>query len=105
MVLSDKLNSKAKHYFDAELYKQRDIVESFFQRIKNYRHIATRYDRLATCFENFFPEANNATIPVDAQSSKLFLQQNHEQRRKSYFNAESASAAFHYVSWTQRRYY
>ena len=25
----------------------------FFQRIKNYRHIATRYDKLAICFENF----------------------------------------------------
>ncbi|MBR6888126.1 MAG: transposase [Selenomonadaceae bacterium] len=29
------------------------IVERFFQRIKNYRHVATRYDKLATCFENF----------------------------------------------------
>ncbi|MBQ6297904.1 MAG: transposase [Selenomonadaceae bacterium] len=30
-----------------------NIVERFFQRIKIYRHIATRYDKLALCFENF----------------------------------------------------
>ena len=52
--IPDKVNSKVKHAFDAQLYKQRNIVERFFQRIKNYRRIATRYDRLATCFENFF---------------------------------------------------
>ncbi|MBR4641204.1 MAG: transposase, partial [Selenomonadaceae bacterium] len=30
-----------------------NLVERFFQRIKNYRHISTRYDKLAFCFENF----------------------------------------------------
>ncbi|MBQ3443209.1 MAG: transposase, partial [Selenomonadaceae bacterium] len=30
-----------------------NIVERFFQRIKNYRHVATRFDKLALCFENF----------------------------------------------------
>ncbi|MBR4642020.1 MAG: transposase, partial [Selenomonadaceae bacterium] len=30
-----------------------NIVERFFQRIKNYRHISTRYDKLAFCFEKF----------------------------------------------------
>ena len=44
---------KIKHNFDSELYKQRNIVERFFQRIKNYRHVATRYDKLAECFLNF----------------------------------------------------
>ena len=27
--------------------------ERFFQRIKNFRHIATRYDKLSVCFQNF----------------------------------------------------
>ena len=52
--IPDKSNFRIKHDFDSELYKQRNIVERFFQRIKNYRHIATRYDKLALCFENFF---------------------------------------------------
>ena len=51
--IPDKTNFRIKHDFDSELYKQRNIVERFFQRIKNYRHVATRYDKLAVCFENF----------------------------------------------------
>ena len=51
--IPDKANFKIKHAFDSELYKQRNIVERFFQRIKNYRHISTRFDKLALCFENF----------------------------------------------------
>ena len=51
--IPDKANFKIKHDFDSELYKQRNIVERFFQRIKNYRHVATRYDKLAECFLNF----------------------------------------------------
>ena len=51
--IPDKANFKIKHAFDSQLYKQRNIVERFFQRIKNYRHIATRYDKLAVCFLNF----------------------------------------------------
>ena len=53
VCIPDKVNFKVKHTFDAELYKQRNLVERFFQRIKNYRHIATRYDKLAFCFRNF----------------------------------------------------
>ena len=53
VCIPDKVNFRIKHDFDSELYKQRNIVERFFQRIKNYRHVATRYDKLAVCFENF----------------------------------------------------
>ena len=53
VCIPDKANFRIKHDFDAELYKGRNIVERFFQRIKNYRHIATRYDKLAVCFLNF----------------------------------------------------
>ena len=51
--IPDKANFKIKHDFDAELYKQRNLVERFFQRIKNFRHIAFRFDKLANCFLNF----------------------------------------------------
>lgn len=53
VCIPDKSNFKIQHYFDKELYKKRSIVERFFQRIKNFRHIATRYDKLAECFLNF----------------------------------------------------
>lgn len=53
VCIPDKSNFKVKHDFDKELYKQRNIIERFFQRIKNYRHIAFRFDKLAVCFLNF----------------------------------------------------
>ena len=33
--------------FDPILYKDRNAVERFFSKIKHFRHIATRYDKLA----------------------------------------------------------
>ena len=53
VCIPDKINFKVKHEFDAELYKQRNLVERFFQRIKNFRHIAFRFDKLADCFLSF----------------------------------------------------
>ena len=53
VCIPDKSNFKVKHDFDAELYKQRNTVERFFQRIKNFRHVAFRFDKLSVCFLNF----------------------------------------------------
>ena len=53
VCILDKSTFKTKHNFDSELYKQRNKVERFFLRIKNFRHIATRFDKLALCFKNF----------------------------------------------------
>ena len=53
VCIPDKANSRTLHEFDRELYKARNVVERFFLRIKNYRHIATRYDKLTICFLNF----------------------------------------------------
>ena len=51
--IPDKSNSGVIHDFDKELYKTRNITERFFNRIKNFRHIATRCDKLSVCFLNF----------------------------------------------------
>ena len=51
--IPDKINSKIKHSFDKEVYKQRNIIERFFNKVKNNRHIAMRFDKLAICFWNF----------------------------------------------------
>ena len=53
VCIPDKSTFKTKYPFDADLYKQRNKVERFFQRIKNFRHIATRFDKLTVCFKNF----------------------------------------------------
>ncbi len=39
--------------FDRELYKERNMIERFFSKIKNFRRIATRYDKLARNYLGF----------------------------------------------------
>ena len=41
---------KIQRRYDRTLYKLRHRVENFFQRLKRFRRIATRYDKLATTF-------------------------------------------------------
>ena len=45
-----KKNRKAFIPYDAILYKQRHKVENMFAKIKDWRRIATRYDRCAHTF-------------------------------------------------------
>ena len=35
---------------DFALYRERNLIERFFNKIKHFRAIATRYDKLATNF-------------------------------------------------------
>ena len=41
--------SKKLHY-DKELYRERNRVERFFNKLKHFRRIATRYDKLRSTF-------------------------------------------------------
>ena len=45
-----KKNRKQPQEYDQELYKARHLVENFFVKLKQYRAIATRYDKRATNF-------------------------------------------------------
>src|SRR4051812_13440031 len=42
-----KTNRKDPICFSPYLYKTRNLIERFFNKIKHYRRIATRYDKLA----------------------------------------------------------
>ncbi len=42
--IPDKSNSKEKHCFSNTLYKERNLVEQFFNRIKHFRRVATRFE-------------------------------------------------------------
>jgi transposase len=50
-VIPGKANRKKKIHHDKEAYKGRNVVERCFCRLKDFRRIATRYDKLA---QNFF---------------------------------------------------
>ena len=39
--------------FDPHLYKERNLIERFFSKIKHFRRIATRYDKLARNYASF----------------------------------------------------
>ena len=43
-------NRKRKIEYDVDLYKQRHKVENMFGKLKDWRRIATRYDRCAHTF-------------------------------------------------------
>ena len=49
-VIPPKANRKVKRDCDFALYRERNLVERFFNKIKHYRAIATRYDKLARNF-------------------------------------------------------
>ena len=50
-VIPSKKNRKVPRDFDKVLYKERNAVERFFQKLKNFRRIATRYERLARNYQ------------------------------------------------------
>ena len=52
-VIPPRSNRLAPRDFDRHLYKDRNLVERFFARLKHFRRIATRYDKLATSFLSF----------------------------------------------------
>jgi len=49
-VIPNKSNRKRRFPFDAERYKWRNLIERTNCRIKDFRAIATRYDKLARNF-------------------------------------------------------
>jgi transposase len=49
-VIPNKSNRKRPFRFSRKFYKQRHRIENAFGRLKDFRRIATRYDRLARNF-------------------------------------------------------
>jgi transposase len=49
-VIPNNPTRKRFHPFDAEAYKRRNIIERALCRLKDWRRIATRYDKLAINF-------------------------------------------------------
>jgi transposase len=49
-VIPPKRNRTRPRDYDRDLYKARHLIENFFAKLKQYRGIATRYDKRATNF-------------------------------------------------------
>ena len=52
-VVPPKRNQKNPWDYDKQLYKQRNQVERLFRRLKRFRRIFTRYDKLDVIFLAF----------------------------------------------------
>ena len=53
VVIPPKRNRTVKRSYDADLYKERNIIERFFIKLKQFRRVATRYDKLLANFMGF----------------------------------------------------
>lgn len=49
-VIPCKCNRKVPRPYDKDLYKARHLIENFFCKLKQFRAIATRYDKTACNF-------------------------------------------------------
>ena len=49
-VIPPKGNRKQRRDYDRHLYKARHLIENFFAKLKQFRAIATRYDKLAIIY-------------------------------------------------------
>lgn len=52
-VIPSRSNKKQQRYYDAHLYRERHLVEFFFSKLKHFRRIFTRYDKLASRYLSF----------------------------------------------------
>ena len=52
-VIPSRKWNKIQRIVDKSLYKQRNLIERFYSKIKHFRRIATRYDKLASTFLAF----------------------------------------------------
>jgi transposase len=65
-----KTNTADKWEYDKELYKKRNEIERFFRRIKAFRAVFTRYDKLDTIFSASVFFASYITFPLREHALK-----------------------------------
>lgn len=63
IVIPPKKNRKESRTYDKELYKARHLIENFFCKLKQYRAIATRYDKTT----------HNFLAAIDPAASVIWL--------------------------------
>jgi len=63
--IPNRANRKRKYRWTKALYRERNRVERFFNKLKNFRRIGTRYDKLGA---NFFAFIQLASIRIFLRS-------------------------------------
>jgi transposase len=57
-VIPPRSNRKTPRQYDQHLYKERHLVECFFNKIKNFRRVFSRFDKKASSFMGFLAYAS-----------------------------------------------
>jgi transposase len=52
-VIPPRANRVESHHYDHHLYKERHVVECFINKLKYYRHLFSRFDKLASLYLGF----------------------------------------------------
>ena len=52
-VIPLRSQRKTPRYYDQELYKERNLIECMFNKLKHFRRVATRYDKLDIAYLAF----------------------------------------------------
>ncbi len=52
-VIPPRIHRKFQHHYDQDLYKERNQIERLFAKLKEFRRVATRYDKLLQNFLGF----------------------------------------------------
>ena len=52
-VIPPRRHRKYQHAYDKALYKERNLIERFFNKLKQFRRVATRYHKLLNNFIGF----------------------------------------------------
>ena len=60
-IIPNRSTAKTPHAFSRDLYRLRNRVERFFNKLKQFRRIATRYEKLAA---NYLAMIKLATIRI-----------------------------------------
>ena len=60
-VIPSKRNRKIQRTHDTEIYKERHLIETFYCKLKQFRAIATRYDKTA---RNFLAAIHLAAVVI-----------------------------------------
>ncbi len=51
-VIPPRRHRKESRQYDRDIYKERNLVERLFQKLKSFRRIATRYERLKRNYQS-----------------------------------------------------
>ena len=72
-VIPPKANRIIKRLCDFALYCERNLVERFFNKIKHYRAIATRYAKTRYAKTRYAKKSQNYTAFIDLVSAMLWI--------------------------------